>query len=671
MAAEDNTTSCVDQPAGGHGPKVSPLNHLTAQSARFGHWEVAVFKPVGTAREYLWDGMKRTSHRFQCMLVSTADPTQYVLGDSHGKGMSEEKRNQLEAKFKEGLVFRMSKVVLATNVNQQYNNTPKTEVVSMQHTTWSPVLSTAAKRTKPEPGIPIAASMGIGREQLFDALALVQEVGEMARGGTTSSNTARVRVLVKLNDGSKNDATGNVIHLPITIFADATHDQQEPQMFRDLRQAASTKTAMAFFGIQGKQSDAASGEWAFTSSYGFFFERASYTKKGQELESQATVLESLSAEEIPQAALQGRLRDENENFENTPAIETTCALFKSIMAQTKVKAIETETTFWQINWCQVHPPEKGATVCTNDNSRLWMSVKVEDETGNLTMHIREKAALALSGCDSKERFEAARADDDLYFPNKASVKIVRKPVVPQTPEQSDSAANSRQIQFYIVEAAEQAMEDTPSKKSLTLLKLLEQTEANTDACVVAGISMIHKDPHYGLSVHFKVEGQVIKKRCTRAVALVCASKASEAENMNEGYQMLTKDVSDPLQDSTFACCLLSFCTVKNSPDYQLRPPRGQTKQTALVVIADVLDPGSAEKPPVFLVESLEKILPTEADTAPDHIRRLIQFAALTAKMQGKSKKSEWTDETSPAMASKCRRLGRAPTDDAVEQYSIS
>ena len=111
--------------------------------------------------------------------------------------------------------------------------------------------------------------------------------------------------------------------------------------------------------------------------------------------------------------------------------------------------------------------------------------------------------------------------------------------------------------------------------------------------------------------------------------------------------------------------------MKTSPDYQLRPLRGQTKQTALVVIADVLDPGSAETPPVFLVESLEKIPPTEAGTAPDHIRRLIQFAALTAKLQGKRKTCEWTDETSPAMASKCRRLGRAPTDDEVEQYYIS
>ena len=86
-------------------------------------------------------------------------------------------------------------------------------------------------------------------------------------------------------------------------------------------------------------------------------------------------------------------------------------------------------------------------------------------------------------------------------------------------------------------------------------------------------------------------------------------------------------------------------------------------QTALVVIADVLEAGSAGKPPVFLVESLEKIPDTEAEHAPDHIRRRIQFASLTAKMQGKSEKREWTGETSPGIAGKCRRLGKSPVDD--------
>ena len=45
-----------------------------------------------------------------------------------------------------------------------------------------------------------------------------------------------------------------------------------------------------------------------------------------------------------------------------------------------------------------------------------MQVKVEDETGNLSLFMREKAALSLSSTASKEDFEAARADDSLNFP---------------------------------------------------------------------------------------------------------------------------------------------------------------------------------------------------------------------------------------------------------------
>ena len=39
-------------------------------------------------------------------------------------------------------------------------------------------------------------------------------------------------------------------------------------------------------------------------------------------------------------------------------------------------------------------------------------------------------------------------------------------------------------------------------------------------------------------------------------------------------------------------------------------------QTALVVIADVLEAGSAGQPSVFLVESLEKVPDTDAEHAP-------------------------------------------------------
>ena len=667
--ATDATTAAPQASGSGDGRKFSPLSHLTTQSARFGIWEVSIFNPTARARQYMWNQEKRTSYNFQCMLVSTADPTQYVLGDSHGKGMNEARLKQLQDKFKLGLVFHMSKVVFAENTKQQYNSAPKTEVVSMLNTTWSSVLVSAGKPKMAEPAVPVAESMSIEREQHFDALALIQDMSEINKGGTTTTGQARVRCKILLNDGSRNKDTDKVCHLPITIFADARQDSQPPLLFEQLRTAAQDKIAMAFFGIQGKKSDSDDGTWSFTSSFGFFCERASETSKGIELEAKATELLDAEAEAVPLSVLQGGNLEQNESFADMEAIETTCALFQSITGDTKVRAIEADISFWQINWCHVHPPEKTAQVCTNDNARLWMPVKVEDETGYLIIYMREKAALSLSGTDSKEEFQAAWADESMDFPKKASIKIIRKHRAPRTPNGNDSAEQPGDIQCYIVEAAEQAIQDTPSKSSLALLGLLERTDAHTDACAPAGISMIKKDPHYGLSVSYVVEQQVIKKRCTRAVALVIASSASKSDNMNEGYQMITEGVSDPL-DESFVCTLMSFCTVRTSPEYQLKPARGMKTQTALVVIADVLEAGSADKPPVFLVESIEKIPDAEAEAAPDHIRRLIHFASLTAKMQGKSSQRVWTEETSPANARKCRRLGKSPTDDLLELYVL-
>ena len=97
----------------------SPLSHLTAQSARFGCSEVVICNPLARTREYLWEGKKRTSHHFQCKLVSTTDPTVYVFGDSHGKGMTAAALKSMADRFRPGLVFEMSKVVFAANKKTQ------------------------------------------------------------------------------------------------------------------------------------------------------------------------------------------------------------------------------------------------------------------------------------------------------------------------------------------------------------------------------------------------------------------------------------------------------------------------------------------------------------------------------------------------------------------------
>ena len=64
---------------------IGPLAHLTSQSAAFGLWEVLIFAPDAQEREYNYQKQKRTAYNFRCLLVSTQDPTAYVLGESRGK----------------------------------------------------------------------------------------------------------------------------------------------------------------------------------------------------------------------------------------------------------------------------------------------------------------------------------------------------------------------------------------------------------------------------------------------------------------------------------------------------------------------------------------------------------------------------------------------------------
>ena len=85
-------------------------------------------------------------------------------------------------------------------------------------------------------------------------------------------------------------------------------------------------------------------------------------------------------------------------------------------------------------------------------------------------------------------------------------------------------------------------------------------------------------------------------------------------------------------------------------------------QTAYAVIADIFEQSSAGKPMQLLVESLTKLEDDDAVKAPHHMSRRVQFAAHATAVQGKNKNRDWTQELNPAIANKCRKLGRTHTD---------
>ena len=93
--------------------------------------------------------------------------------------------------------------------------------------------------------------MGIEHEQQFDALALVHDIFELNNGGTHAEQQ-RLRFKILLTDGSKNKDTGKVCHLPVTIFVDGELHGQPPPLYQQLQAAHVQNSAMAFFGIQGK-----------------------------------------------------------------------------------------------------------------------------------------------------------------------------------------------------------------------------------------------------------------------------------------------------------------------------------------------------------------------------------------------------------------------------------
>ena len=77
----------------------------------------------------------------------------------------------------------------------------------------------------------------------------------------------------------------------------------------------------------------------------FLLKQASETRKGRDLEAKAVEIRQAEGEAFPLPVYQNRNVEQNESFADMEATETTCALLQSIMIDTKVKAIETDTTF--------------------------------------------------------------------------------------------------------------------------------------------------------------------------------------------------------------------------------------------------------------------------------------------------------------------------------------
>ena len=343
-----------------------------------------------------------------------------------------------------------------------------------------------------------------------------------------------------------------------------------------------------------------------------------------------------------------------------------------------------------MNWLRVYEPTAGQAVLTSDGKRLWFQATFRDSTQHHTLFITEKAALRLSGHDDAANFMIAHAAGKLWFPLVCSLKILRKrtDVKPGTAVDGSAGQHAYTHEFdsYIVEASQQDLTEAPTKESLPLLDMLASRMDSVDVFLPAALHMIHKSVHYSMAVHYTPQDLVeelsrdmapatspeasLTRACSQAFALVEATTGGEMDKLGEdGYKLTTKGVKDVLAPHNPASyTLTAFCTLANLQDFKLDPPRGTKKQTALIVIADILPNAGAAEPVNFIVDSIMLLPRDDVPKIVASMKKLLYYTAAATQINTRKRAREWNETFSPAKALTCRTLSRHPTGAELPDY---
>ena len=677
-------------------PGTLPLCELNKRSGPIGTWFVVVQQANVDSYEYAFAGQQRTGKVFSCVLVSPGARSEYCMGQLRWTKANDSKFVAAQKKFCNGFAFMMTKVSIIPDAKKQYIHAPLQTVVNLGDRTFSPVLN--SKDTNlcyPEPPATIADCEHVTNQQFFDVTALVKTVST-----PRPVKDNRVVFDIEIIDGSK---SGECVRtMPLTVFTQRAplHPLGEPPMWVFLNAACNAVCAQAvsFFQIKGAQDE--NGKFSFTTTKNSIIVPAATTGKGLRLAAEAATL--LCLRDTSSFAIRKVEEWVSRDFSQEHATETMCALFAPL-ATTKLTGDDAldaaEETLWQMNWVRVEEPAAGSNIRTNDGKRIWFPVTVRDCTGTLTLYIQENAALKLSGIKDADQFEDAFKAGKVWFPQMASVKIVRrvKPASAAQPAsqltQNTDKHSSGQVDVLIVDAACQNLAESPTEASARLLPLLNADNPTSDVVLPAALHMLRKSAHYTLAVESIVpdipeslkasfvdvpSATTIFRPCSQVLALVESSEASKLQEAGGGgYKIITDNVKDLLHDSPDAppVQLSSFCLLDNLQDFKLDPPRtsANKKQAALVLISSVLQMSSAGQPVSFMVDSVQLLQPAEVDAVKNCLKRLLFLTSLAGHMASRKRSASMpaTFEESPSKAAKCRSLGRHPTAAPVPQYSCS
>ena len=670
-----------------------PLSELNKASAKTGGaWVVDVFRPFEEKYKYTWQGKPREGTNLLVTLVSAEDASQYCQAMLKKTAKQETKYAQTKTAMENGKRFVMSNVGFVDNAKLEYVSCPLKVVVDLGSTTFDACVERPSSVVQPAPTATIAGSAGLAGNQFFDVTALIQETQDIKEHANNRSSFG-----VMIYDGSLDPDTKKVKAMPLRIYFDTwpadvstfRHSAEQPVSGEEMKalteQHLQNKTALSFFCISGAQDE--TGKFCFRSTKHTFI-TAAVGAKAERLK-EATELHSLSAADTVAFELQTSTAARDWSAERGK--ETRCGLLQTFAFRaTGVAALDDSETIWQINCVRINEPSIGQKI-KNQFGNLWLELFCRDDSGSLTLYITEKAVVKLTDVVDAAEFEQAHKEGRLRLPFFASIKMLRRRSKPSAAQPGILENTERAFDCYIVDAAQQDIQELPSAMSTKLLPMLSHS---ADSVLPATLQMIRKSEHYTMAVQYitqqvpaelskvaskTVAGSSMLRPCSRAVALVLSTKRSKPAPAGDGgHKLVTDDVVDLLLTDSAAqpgaqqkYQVTTFCTLNTVTDFKLDPPKSSKEQAALISITGVIDADtdSAEQPVKGVIaDDIHLLTPDEAKALKPMLMKMLYFAALAGQIVRKRQREPWTGTENPADAAPCRMLGRSPTGPALPDY---
>ena len=574
------------------GKEATPLMILNDATRKFASWEVSVDRPRIEEYEYKWEGQNRKGKTFKCTLVWGPDDTQYCSAEIRKtKGSPPDLFEKAVNTHKDGFRFTMSKVALNGKSRPEYNSAPCKFVVDLTQTTMTKLLHTGTAIT-PQPSITCAECLGFNKVQAFDITALVDGLSE--RRDVRERRKVRNVYLIDgtLSTGPvPNKASGvsppaegeQIIQLQVQVYYDTKNNGEDPEIVKQLLEAKGCQTPVHFYCLIAQLKNG--GYIIETMSNGYFITPATGTRAEALVRDQEAILATKETTTV--RTLERKWEPSNETFVGEPGKETFYAHLADMAKPTGISALDDKPTLWQTNW--VFPTLEPGTMI-NERGSLWLTVTLEDLTGQTAVTLDEKTALSLSGHEDRCAFLQAVSDGDPVFPTVLSAKIVRKL---KTVTQEDSTSVRQETTFvnnHIIEVSRQDTDVSRTDSCLFLIDILRTSAAMSSAILPVSLRMVVPSKLYPLVVQYPIP-DVPAQPCNKRWALIKATEKSTCTDESP-YQVITDDVEDVLDTSEAACTppaketykMITMCNKDNRSTLMLTPSHGKHVY-ALAVIA--------------------------------------------------------------------------------------